>query len=1322
MRKIQMIALAAIAAFGAFAEEEDGHTVLYYGGSGGNWSGKYWKKATTDTALIEWENDAIGVVSSGNINFPKKNITVYKIRWDSNNKFQAGNDYRLSLGAGGIEVNKSMNVTSWSSTKSFHLSASQTWTNISTTARSINMNYNDPVPTKKAIALTADDDVKLTLAGSLTWNFTVRTVFTNADVQVNAPAKLAVTYYAVQETIFNARNLILDGSASTLTSSAGDPCLMAKTLRLRNGGKLTVNSGLSVGVPLDGVADTIVADEGTGTLAGVVAAKSDGSAYDVEVAAGATLVLGCTWKGAPRIRVHGAGTILVSSVGIPEIERGEDFTGEIKYSGFTVLATYPEMVDVNLYPLDVGATATLRYFTPRAPVVYTNGLSVLTGITEESQTNGWSFTYYNSERNAAYPAQGVFRTLEDGIVKVRPLDPPRQLTSSTTKSYVTWENSVWADAATGTTGTWADGSVATLSAKNTSIASYVTIGGLRWSSFASYFSATGYDVHLGKWGISINKTSTSATGFRAWNMHEFRLVAPQDWECTTTYNAYVYMGDFNDGYPERYPTLFTADADANMTLKGPIYLCLNCPGDFHESDVSLEGSASASGTLLYIDYSRWGDRDVMLNARKLTIGGRSTVYMRTGAIVEGGYAIAAKVALYPHDGYVPLLSFDKTTAAGAYPVLDAGAIETTGEGVGTISGTARLPAFNIPVAIAEGTTLNVAVAFSGSASRAGALVLSGTGSWLATSTSNNAYTFDNASVAGFEGDVVVTNGAVLNLSGSVDFPSLILRDGAKVRFKLDRGDKIADMSKVTFPESGSVTFELYRDDAIAQGEGSLDSGMDFSAVSAADLAKLSITVEDREGVSPYSVTATPRVDGNGRLFADLSSSMSKKNGTFGGMIWAGTDWGDATDPQNWVIYPSGTTAANYNPDNHPADTADAQSRMSSLSIYCAANWRLDLGGLTWSSPDSRNNDAADGAFVYGVSNGTWNASTMIIQKGTVIVENGATFTANGFKSGEDNWNLGSGATKASPFLFNVRSGGKAAIGHRTLTINSGLYNVRYQVDAGGSLAYYLKPTFSNKACTTFANEGDLSFPYGLALVNESQATTGELAIVQSAGTLRFAGAFSLTRGEGCGSKAGVTFAGGTTVISNDTTFAGWDFAVADGADFAIEIPKSGDFSTEAFRWGEGVTFEKKGDGVARFALTGEVASVGLRLSGGALQPTGTNDAGRVDVVFAGGAVGVSPTAAGNAAEYGLLVTNGTVSGACSVRDLGGCARSGDAFPFLTVAAEADPAYVSGDVLFVDRKGRPTGGDLLREEIMVGETQCVRYSATFVPRGLMLLVK
>ena len=440
------------------------------------------------------------------------------------------------------------------------------------------------------------------------------------------------------------------------------------------------------------------------------------------------------------------------------------------------------------------------------------------------------------------------------------------------------------------------------------------------------------------------------------------------------------------------------------------------------------------------------------------------------------------------------------------------------------------------------------------------------------------------------------------------------------------------------------------------------------------------------------------------------------------MIWAGTDWGDATDPQNWVIYPNGTTAANYNPDNHPTDTADAQSKMLSYSIYCSANWRLNLGGLTWSSPDSRNNDASGEAFVYAVSNGTWNASTMIISDGTVIVENGATFTANGFKSGEDHWNIGSGATKASPFLFNVRSGGKANIGHKTLTINSGLYNVRYQVDAGGSLAYYLKPTFSNKACTTFANEGDLSFPYGLALVNNSQATTGELAVVQSAGTLYLNGDFSLTQGEGCGSKAGFTLAGGTTVVSNGTTFAGWDFAVADGADFAIEIPQDGDFSTEAFRWGDGATFEKKGDGMARFALTGEVASVGLRLSGGALQPTGTNGAGRVDVVFAGGAVGVSPTAAGDAAEYGLLVTNGTVSGACSVRDLGGCARSGEAFPFLTVAAEADPAYTAADVSLVDHKGRPTGGGVRREEIMVGETPCVRYSAWFDPRGLMLLVK
>ena len=1324
------VLLAALSASCVFADEDDGHAVLYYKGAGSYWSDKKWATTSSGSELCSWSADAIAVITAGNINFPKSsNVQVHKIKWNNSTYFLNAGTGALNLGAGGIELfgSNDMRCRNWTGNNKLNLTASQTWTNTTSSTRTIHMLQSNYRPSSSSFILTAEDDILLTVAGMFTWTFSVQTALTNADVKIVSPAVLAVVNDpSATPAKFNARNLILDGSASTLASSAGAPCLMAKTLKLRNGGKLTVNSGLTVGIPLDGVAGKIVVDAGTGTLAGVVRATESGEAFPLEVAEGATLVVSATLKESPRFVVSGAGTIKFASGIRPDLEFADGFTGKIELSGSqTISVVYPESFDMtawtNRYSAASGTSFTLRYMTPRAPVVYTNGIDLMTGITDESLTNGWSFAYYSSERSTAYPAQGVFRTLEDGMVRVYPIDPPRQLTSSTDKNFVTWENRVWVDSATGTTGTWSDGAVATLSAKNTTIASDVTIGGLRWDNFNSYFSAPGYNVHLGGHGVFIDRTYSATTGFRAWKMRELRLVAPQDWECSTAYNAYVCIGDSYANYPSQYPTLFSADADANMTLKGPIYLCLNCPGDFHESDIALEGSATASGTLLYIDYSKWGDRDVMLNARTLTIGGRSTVYARQATRVEGGYAIAQKVVFASRDGYTPTLSFDATTAAGTRPYIDVGAIETSGEGAGLISGTAILPEWQIPVMIAAGTTLRVGSVFSNASSRSGALVLSGAGTWLATATSANAYVFDDASVAGFEGDVVVTNGAVLNLSGAVDVPSLVLRDGAMVRFKLDRGDKIADMSKVVFPESGSVKFHFYRDDAIAQSEGSLDCGMDFSAVSAADLAKLVITVEDREGSSPYSVTATPRVDRSGRLFADLSSSMSKKNGTFGGMLWTGTDWGDATDPQNWVIYPNGTTAANYNPDNHPSDTADALSKMQTYSIYCSANWRLNLGGLTWSSPDSRNNDASDESFVYGVSNGTWNASTMLIPTGTVLVENGAVFIANGYKSGDDHWNLGTGATKASPFLFNVRAGGRAVIGHRTVTINSGLYNVRYQVDAGGSLAYYLKPTFVNKACTTFANDGVLSFPYGFALVNSSQATTGELAVVQSAGTLHLNGAFSLAQGEGCGSKAGFTLAGGTTVVSNGTTFVGWRLALAEDGLPAVEIPEGGDFATDIFSWGEGAALEKRGAGLMRLAVTDEVSVASIKISEGVLVTTGTNMASSLNVEFAGGTLGVGGAADGDVAEYGLLITNGIVTGGCRVRNLVGRQLNGVAVPFLTVAAASDPGWFDGDVAFEKPNGAPADGTLVKDSVDVGGVECVRYSCMFKSKGGILVV-
>ena len=1316
--KTAALFLSAATCTMAAAEQEEGHTVLYWRGAGGYWSGKEWS-ATESGTKANWVADAIAVINSGNINFPQTgSLSVHKIRWNSSSFFLSAGAGELCLGSGGIELGKSMNFRSVNATKRLRLAESQTWCATGSTALSMNMNASGYLSGGNPIVLTAEDNVVLTLSGPLTWNFNVRTAFTNAEVHVVSPAKLAVTYYAAEGTEFNARTLVLDGSSSTLSSSAGAPCLMAGTLRLRNNGKLTVNSGLSVGVPLDGVAGRIVADEGSGTLSGVVAPATDGAAYPLEAAQGATLILDCTWKGVPRLRLSGAGTVIVAGAGsMPDIELADDFSGSVRVSrnaAFPVVP--PAMIDISRISLDDGVSATARVCLPRAPVVYAGGTSFASGAVNESATNGWAFVFWDSVNDEAFGAQDAELCVSSGIVSVMPRNPPTELTCNSSKTWMDWSKEWFVDGS-GHTTKWIDGAVVTLQNKNTTLYSNTTIGGLRWASFSLYFQAPGKAVHLGREGLAF----TSSATFRFDAMSELRLVAAQTW--TGVSGGDVYIGDNRSDFTSSYPRLFTADADANLSLSGYMSLRLNSPGDFSMADVTLCGDSDAGATTLYIDYSKFGDRSVTLNARTLTVAGRSAVYARTGARVDGGYAIARKLVLAPDAGNSPLVSLD-VAADGSRPLFDVGSVETSESGTARISGVAMLPETAVPVSLAAGTTLDVSCAFANALARPGAFVLSGAGTWRAScATESAAVAFDAASVAGFSGAVRVAPGAVLNLSGAVDFPSLVFEGNAMVRLKLDRGDSISDMSKVTFPESGTLTFKLRRDDAIAAAEGSVDVGLDFSSVSSADRAKISIVVEDGMSGSPCSVVATPRFDGSGRLYADLSLTMSAKNGTFGGMLWIGREWADANDPQNWVVYPNGTPAANFDPTAHPSGAADARAKVSDLSVYCSAGWRLNLGGFTWSCPDGRNNDASDTPFAYGVSNGTWNASTLMLPTGAIDVESGAVFKANGYAvlQGKKYWYIGSGATRTSPFVFRVHDGGAADIGHATRDISAPLNNVRYAVDAGGSLAYYLKsPTFVNKARTVFENEGVLSFPRGFSLSNASLATTGAVAIVQNAGTLHLAGDFRLDLAEGAGSTCDIALAGGTAVVSNGATFAGWRFTVADGAQFAVEIPQGGDFSTDAFRWGAGATIEKRGKGDLRFAVTGSVASVGLKLSDGVLLPTGTNDVASVDVVFAGGALGADVSASGDAAEYGLVVTNGSVSGVCRVRMVGG--RSGGAtVPFLTIAESADPGYSTESVILEKRSGEVANGRVLRDEVQIGDVRCVRYSAEFSSIGYMIIV-
>lgn len=1325
MKKLIICGIAAALSFGALAEQIDGHTVLYCTGGGGYWDGVWnWNTTTSTTTQQKWVDDCVAVLYGGNVYLPKDKVcTAYQLKTGASMGFFRGHGYaagQLRIGAGGVDVTaKNLTIGSLQGPEII-LAASQVWTNGSETARSINMNDTSYLsPEGKPFVLAAENDVVLTLGGSLTWNFNGQAALSNADVVVNSPAVLSVNYYSQAETIFRARTLTLDGSASKTVSSGGVNVLNVGTLQLRNGGKLTVNSGASAGVPLDALANRIIADQGTGALDGVLTAASDG-VYSVEAADDATLTLSPTWKGDPaRLALVGAGTIVFGGSGVaPIITSVEGFTGTIQMAGpcsfadgvleslqgkvvvsadATVQVDYPKALDASKFEIQSGKTLTIRYASPRAPVAYPDGLTLATGV-GESIPEWLKYACWDSTNNEEYGTQGAELSVDNGSVKLVRYTTPLEKTAADISMT-----------------SWVNGSVVTVASGNTALKptkTNVTVDGFRWTTFSGYFACTDKTLHLGKGGISYTGSSTD---FRMWRMNEFRLVESQTW---TGAGGMLYLGDYQAAYPY-FPTLFTADENVVLTITGPLTVALNCPGDLHTADVIVNGTNGTTPTKLIVDYSKFGTRDVMLNARSLTLEGNAYVTMQSKTEVDDGYCLAKKVAFSPNGTGMPTLSF-VATQSGVNPIFDLGAIEVSGTGESLISGAAFLRSQIVPVSIGEGATLSCAAVFANAPDYPGVFELSGSGAFKISNTSQS-FTpiFTPASVSGFAGTVRVADGAVLNVSGAVDFPSLVFEGNATVTFDLDAGSKIVDWSKVTFPAEGkTVTLYFYRKDAIVATESPLDVGMNLSSVTVSDRAKLAAMVEGQAGgYSAYSVAATPSIAQGGQLALVLTSKMGEDNSSIGGMVWIGRDWADARVAQNWVIYPNGTKKEDFDPDAHPTDLADVKAKLRGSGIYSSSNWHLDLGGETLECKDGRANNSS-GARYFGVSNGIFKLNSLMVSAGRFDVENGASLIVDASISSSQAYpayfTFG-GSSVSDPFVFEVHSNASAQIGHELNYLNTSFNNIRYQVDAGGAFSFYPRlKNFVSKAKTTFVNEGELSFPLGLVLSNMSAAVTGAVSVVQKTGTLHLTGAFELTRGEGCGSTCDITFVGGTTVLSSGVLFSGWDFAVADNADFSLEIPKGGDFATDAFVWGTYAALVKKGEGILRLADADNVAGAGLTLAEGLVvaDANGTVVGG---VTFAGGAIGLDSDAVGN----GLTVTNGTVSGACRVRALG---RFSEAVPFLTIASAADPGYTAENVVFENARGKAITGKITKESVTVGDVECVRYSAAFSPNGVILIVR
>ena len=98
-------------------------------------------------------------------------------------------------------------------------------------------------------------------------------------------------------------------------------------------------------------------------------------------------------------------------------------------------------------------------------------------------------------------------------------------------------------------------------------------------------------------------------------------------------------------------------------------------------------------------------------------------------------------------------------------------------------------------------------------------------------------------------------------------------------------------------------------------------------------------------------------------------------------------------------------------------------------------------------------------------------------------------------------------------------------------------------------------------------------------------------------------------------------------------------------------------------------------------------------------------------------------ATGVTAEYGLLLTNATVSAEAGKYNVRFAGSDTDAWiNILTVPAAADPGLALATVSFWNASGREAKGDIRREEIVIGDVPCVRYAACRKSKGFSVVFR
>ena len=215
------------------------HAVLYRNVGGQNFEAAKWDYTSDGSGHnFAWTNDAIAVLTTGNVNWGSgMNAEAYAIRPQQTGFFFFGSltTASLRLGGGGIEfANSGASMeTRFKSSNTFHLTASQTWKAAEGKTATLRFNWNsNSYLSDTPFVLTAEDDITLSLSGGLTLDMNQSAAFQNVDVNVTSPAKILLSAITnangvLQGGSLNARKLTSDGGYVQVKSMTGDPCRVA---------------------------------------------------------------------------------------------------------------------------------------------------------------------------------------------------------------------------------------------------------------------------------------------------------------------------------------------------------------------------------------------------------------------------------------------------------------------------------------------------------------------------------------------------------------------------------------------------------------------------------------------------------------------------------------------------------------------------------------------------------------------------------------------------------------------------------------------------------------------------------------------------------------------------------------------------------------------------------------------------------------------------------------------------------------------------------------------------------------------------------------